>query len=112
VNRDAFDAAMRRMLDGYNVIGVFADPHFFESMIGAWESEYGRDMKVFARGQSSIMKFWTNNWGVDMYHATQNAHTGFEYDPSPWWMASRIRRASDCWPTRACRAFQERAAQG
>lgn len=83
VNRDAFDAAMRRMLDGYNVIGVFADPHFFESMIGAWESEYGRDMKVYARGQSSIMKFWTNNWGVDMYHATQNAHTGFEYDPEP-----------------------------
>mgnify|MGYP006988727340 FL=1 len=52
-------------------------------MIGGWEAEYGRGMKVFARGQSSMMKFWTNNWSQDMYRALQCAHSSFEYAPEP-----------------------------
>lgn len=83
VDRDGFDAAVRRMFENYNVIGCFADAHFFESMIGGWEAEYGRGMKVFARGQSSMMKFWTNNWSQDMYRALQCAHSSFEYAPEP-----------------------------
>lgn len=103
VDRDGFDAAVRRMFENYNVIGCFADAHF-ESMIGGWEAEYGRGMKVFARGQSSMMKFWTNNWSQDMYRALQCAHSSFEYAPEPVEEGSLTRIIFFCVPTRVlCR---------
>ena len=80
VDRDAFDAMARRMFRDYNVVGCFADAAFFEAMIGGWESDYGKTMKVWSRGSQTMMRFYTNNWKLDMTRALQNAHTGFQYE--------------------------------
>ena len=79
VDRDAFDQAARDMLDKYNVVGFFADAAFFESMIGAWEKDYGKKLKVGPRKNGDLVKFYTNNWKNEMYQATENAATGFRY---------------------------------
>lgn len=79
VDRDAFDAEARRVFEQYNVVGCFADAAFFESVISGWEVDYGKRMRVTAKG-SDVMKFYTNNWHQDMYRALQNMHTGFEYE--------------------------------
>ena len=67
------------MLDKYNVVGFFADAAFFESMIGAWEKDYGKKLKVGPRKSGDLVKFYTNNWKNEMYQATENAATGFRY---------------------------------
>lgn len=80
VDRDAFDAVARRVLKEYNVVGFFADPAFFENIIGDWEVEFGRRMRVQATGRD-VMKFYTNNQNRAMFQALQNMHSGFEYEP-------------------------------
>lgn len=81
VDRDGFDAAARRVFERYNVVGCFADAAYFENIIQGWETDYGRDMRAYARGSAYMMRFYTNNWSHDMYRALQNAHSAFEYDP-------------------------------
>ena len=80
VDRDAFDARVREVLKNYNVVGVFADPAFFENIINDWEVEFGRKMRVQASGRD-VMKFYTNNQNRAMVQALQNMHSGFEYEP-------------------------------
>ena len=79
VNRDAFDGMVRWMMDNYNVVGFFADVAYFEQMIGGWEKDYGKKLKVGPRKGGDKIKFWTNNWHKDMQVALDNAHTAFRY---------------------------------
>lgn len=79
VNRDAFDGMARWMMDKYNVVGFFADVAYFEQMIGGWEKDFGKQLKVGPRASGDKIKFWTNNWFKDMQVALDNAHTAFRY---------------------------------
>lgn len=79
VDRDAFDATARKTMDDYNVVGFFADAAFFETMINGWEKDYRKRLQVGPRGSGSLIKFYTNNWKLDMLHATENAYTSFRY---------------------------------
>ncbi|WP_226805691.1 hypothetical protein [Bifidobacterium eulemuris] len=79
VDRDSFDGKARWMLEHYNVVGFFADAARFESMIGGWESDYDKQLKIGPRKSGDKIKFWTNSWTHDMHRALENAHTGFRY---------------------------------
>ncbi|WP_223852148.1 hypothetical protein [Bifidobacterium myosotis] len=79
VDRDAFDETARRVMDEYNVVGFFADAAFFETMIAGWEKDYAKQLKYGPRKSGDLIKFYTNNWKLDMYRATENAATSFRY---------------------------------
>ena len=48
-------------------------------MIGGWEKDIGKKLKVGPRASGDKIKFWTNNWFKDMQVALDNAHTAFRY---------------------------------
>lgn len=79
VDRDAFDATARRMLKDYNVVGFFADAAYFEQMIGGWEKDYGRKLKVAPRKGDNRIRFYTNSWSHDMHQALETVATAFRY---------------------------------
>lgn len=54
VPQDEVEAAVRDAFSTWNVIGFFADPALWWSVIGDWEGRYGRRLKVRATRQRPI----------------------------------------------------------
>jgi hypothetical protein len=58
VDRDEFDAAVRKAFDRFDVVGFYADPPYWQELVNGWESDYGDQLEVHASSQNSI-RFWT-----------------------------------------------------
>lgn len=100
VDREAFDGKVRWMFANYNVVGMFADPAFFESMVSGWENDFDGRLKVSPKPHGDKIKFWQRTWNKDTYAALQEMWTAFRYDmvdvrPGDKPLAENVRLLAD-----------------
>jgi hypothetical protein len=60
VDRDEFDAEVRRAFARYTVVGFYADPPYWLELVNAWERDFGDELLVHASGSESI-RYWTKH---------------------------------------------------
>lgn len=80
VDVDAFDRAARRMLDDYNVVGLFADPPYWRDVIIGWERDYAYLDLVGTHGRVDPMMVDTSQKS-QMIPTYVDVHTAFS---KPW----------------------------
>ncbi|KFI57527.1 phage protein [Bifidobacterium cuniculi] len=83
VDRDAFDGAVRYMMEHYNVVGMFADTAFWEPYIAAWEQDYEGQLRVSPRGNRGKIRFPMNGFQRDVYDTLVTMETNFKYEWKP-----------------------------
>lgn len=60
VDREEFDAEVRRAFERFHVVGFYADPPYWQEYVNAWERDFGDELLVHAGGKESI-RFWTKH---------------------------------------------------
>lgn len=60
VDREEFDAEVRRAFARYTVVGFYADPPYWLELVNAWERDFGDELLVHASGSESI-RYWTKH---------------------------------------------------
>jgi len=60
VDREEFDAEVRRAFERYTVVGFYADPPYWLELVNAWERDFGDELLVHASGSESI-RYWTKH---------------------------------------------------
>lgn len=73
VDQSAFDAAVARTFEQFEVVGFFADPPYWETYLEKWEKEFG-DRLLVKSGAASAIKFYTAQ-EVKMSRALDRWHT-------------------------------------
>lgn len=59
VDGELVDAAVADVMTRYQVVGMYADPPYWQTYVDRWESLYGRRMRVRAN-QHKPIEWWTN----------------------------------------------------
>lgn len=59
VPEDLVDAAVRDCFKRFRVVGFYADPSGWQSQLGSWEQDFGRQLKVKASATHAT-HYWTN----------------------------------------------------
>lgn len=80
VDREAFDGQVRFMFDHYNVVGMFADPAFFEGYVAAWEADYDGMLRVGPRKGGAKIPFYCSAWKQDVFKLLQEMRANFQYE--------------------------------
>jgi phage terminase large subunit-like protein len=60
VDRDEFDAEVRRAFERFHVVGFYADPPYWQEVVNGWERDFSEDLLVHADGKNSI-RYWTKH---------------------------------------------------
>jgi hypothetical protein len=60
VDREEFDAEVRRAFKRFHVVGFYADPPYWQEYVNAWERDFGDELLVHASPRESI-RFWTKH---------------------------------------------------
>lgn len=80
VDRDSFDATVRRMLKDYNVVGMFADTDEWEPYIAQWDKDFGRKLRVTPRsgnGAGGHIRFPMNGYRKDVMSTLKTMYAAF-----------------------------------
>jgi hypothetical protein len=67
------EAAVAHAFNLYTVVGFYADPAMWQSVIGEWEGRWGRLLKVKATAQQPMQLHLTPNRQADMFDAFHSA---------------------------------------
>lgn len=73
VDREAFDAAVKRTFERYQVVGFYGDPPHWQDYVDAWDRKHGDDLAVKASSKSAI-GWWTKRT-VQMAEALERLET-------------------------------------
>jgi hypothetical protein len=73
VDREAFDAAVGRTFERYQVVGFYGDPPHWQDYVDAWDRKHGDDLTVKASSKSAI-GWWTKRT-VQMAEALERLET-------------------------------------
>ncbi len=76
VPKEAVDATVRATFEIHNVVGMYADPAKWESYIGKWEADFGRQLKVKSSQNHPIEWWMTGGRAHLIVRATERLHNG------------------------------------
>jgi hypothetical protein len=76
VDQPAFDAAVDKVFDEYDVVAFFADPPHWQAHIDTWEHDHGTELRVKSTSDSRIY-FWTDR-ERPMVNALDILHTAIQ----------------------------------
>lgn len=83
VDRESFDGKVRWMMEHYNVVGMFADPAYFEGYVSGWENDYDGQLKVAPRKSGHKIPFYCSAWKQDVFRLLQQMRANFQYEYEP-----------------------------